>query len=68
MKIPKIPETVAKCRTIDGLISIIIERTTPSASGRQFEFSTLTEFPDDEIGNALADELIENLNRGKVRL
>lgn len=68
MKIPKIPETVAKSRTIQGLPCIIIERTTPNASGRPSESVTLAVFKDDEVGNALADELFDAINKNKVRM
>lgn len=68
MKIPKISETVAKSRTIQGLPCIIIERTTHNASGRPSESATLAVFKDDEVGNALADELFDAINKDKVRM
>lgn len=68
MTFVNISETVAKSRTINGLPCICIERKTPNASGRPSESATLAVFQDDELGNALADELVEALNSGKVRL
>lgn len=68
MAILNFTETVAKSKTIQGLPCIIVERKTPNASGRMSESETLAVFKDNEVGNALADELIEKLNRGKVRL
>lgn len=63
-----IPETVAKSRTIDGLPCIIIEKEMPNSSGSPSETHTLAVFSDNEIGNALADDLVERLNNGKLRM
>lgn len=63
-----IPETVAKSRTIDGLPCILVESETPNASGHPSRTHALAVFADNEFGNALADELVERLNSGEVRL
>lgn len=68
MKILNIPETVAKSRTIQGLPCIIIERATPNASGKTSESETLAVFKDDEVGNSLADELCDAINKNKARM
>ena len=68
MVIVNFPETVAKSRTIDGLPCILVERETPNASGHPSETHTLAVFADNEVGNALADDLVERLNHNKVRL
>lgn len=68
MTILNFPETVAKSRTLGGLPCILVERETPNTSGRTSESETLAVFKDDEVGNALADELIERINRSKVRI
>lgn len=68
MKILNIRETVAKSRTIDGLPCILVERDTPNTSGHPSETHTLAVFADNEVGNALADELVEQINHNKVRI
>lgn len=68
MPIVNLPETVAKSRTIHGLPCIMIERETPNASGKPSETRTLAVFEDNELGNALADDLVERLNHNKVRV
>lgn len=68
MVIVNFPETVAKSRTIDGLPCILVERETPNASGHPSETHTLAVFADNEVGNALADDLVERLNHNKVRI
>ena len=67
MTIINLPETVAKSRTIGGLPCILVERQTPNASGNPSETHTLAVFADNELGNALADDLVERLNHNKVR-
>ena len=68
MAIINIGETVAKSRTLGGCPCILVERKTPNASGKPSESWTLGVFADNELGNALADELIEQINRNKVKV
>lgn len=68
MTILNFTETVAKSRTIDGLPCILVERETQNASGHPSETHTLAVFADNDVGNALADELVERINHNKVRI
>jgi len=68
MKIFNIQQTVAKSRTISGMPCIVVEKQTPNAAGLPSEGFTLAILADNELGNELADALIEEINRGKARL
>lgn len=63
-----ISEAVAKTRTIDGLPAVMVTKETPNAAGKPSEGQVIAIFRDDEIGNALADELVERVNQNKIRL
>ena len=59
---------VAKSRTLDGLPAIVVECSSPNAAGRPSETQAIAVFADTELGNELADALLDKLNSGKVRL